>query len=193
MGRRETWTRVRVGRGRSRRSSRRPKRSLIMAQRVLEPGQIETLAQRSIPRVRLPERTSVFAARAARLRRLSVAASIGDYMQFLSVLVDSQQAALSTLTIVPPTEAAITKSGEHGMPPIQASSCLPGQPWRETLEFLCTAIAAHPSFPAGVGQSIALIRYATPAWLEAQAMSILDAQSGVIEARTALFIMAALQ
>lgn len=164
-----------------------------MVQRVLEPGQIETLASRSIPRVRLPERGSVFAKRAARLRQLSVGASLGDYMQLLAVLVDAQQAALLKLTLALPTEAEIARSGEHGMPPLQASVWLPGQTWRETLEFLCTEIAAHSSFPAGVGQSIAVIREATPAWLEAQAMSILDAQSDAIDARAALFIMAALQ
>ena len=164
-----------------------------MVQRVLEPGQIETLAQRSIPRVRLPERGSVFAKRAARLRQLSVGASLGDYMKFLAVLVDAQQAALLKLTPALPTETEIARSGEHGMPPIQASVWLPRQTWRETLEFLCTEIAAHTSFPAGVGQSIAVIREAGPAWLEAQAMSILDAQSDAIDARTALFIMAALQ
>ncbi len=164
-----------------------------MAQRVLEPGQIETLAQRSIPRVRLPERGSVFAKRAARLRQLSVGASLGDYMQFLAVLVDAQQAALLKLTLALPTETEIARSGEQGMPPIQASLWLPRQTWRETLEFLCTEIAAHSSFPAAVGQSIAVIREATPAWLEAQAMSILDARSDAIDASAALFILAALQ
>ncbi len=164
-----------------------------MVQRVLEPGQIETLASRSIPRVRLPERGSVFAKRAARLRQLSVGASLADYMQFLAVLVDTQQAALSKLTPALPTETEIALSGEHGMPPIQASDWLPRQPWRETLEFLCAEIAAHSGFPAGVGQSIAVIREATPAWLEAQAASILDSQSDAIDARAALFIMAALQ
>jgi FdhE protein len=114
-------------------------------------------------------------------------------MQFLAVLVDAQQAALLKLTPTLPTETEIARSGEHGMPPLQASVWLPRQPWRETLEFLCTEIAAHTSFPAGVGQSIAVIREAGPAWLEAQAMSILDAQSDAIDARTALFIMAALQ
>jgi FdhE protein len=164
-----------------------------MVQRVLEPGQIETLASRSIPRVRLPERSSVFAKRAARLRQLSVGASLGDYMQFLAVLVDAQHAALLKLTPVLPTETEIALSGEHGMPPIQASDWLPRQPWRETLEFLCAEIAAHPSFPAAVGQSLAMIREATPAWLEAQVMSILDSRSVAIDARAALFIMAALQ
>jgi FdhE protein len=164
-----------------------------MAQRVLEPGQIETLAQRSIPRVRLPERGSVFAKRAARLRQLSVGASLGDYMRFLAVLVDAQQAALLKLTLALPTETEIARSGEQGMPPVQASVWLPRQTWRETLEFLCTEIAAHSSFPAAVGQSIAVIREATPAWLEAQAMSILDARSDAIDASAALFILAALQ
>jgi hypothetical protein len=34
-----------------------------MAQRIFEPGEIEILAQRSIPRVRLPARATVFARR----------------------------------------------------------------------------------------------------------------------------------
>jgi FdhE protein len=164
-----------------------------MVQRVLEPGQIETLASRSIPRVRLPERGSVFAKRAARLRQLSAAASLGDYLQFLAVLVDAQQAALLQLAPTLPAEAEIARSGEHGMPPIQAAEWLPKQTWRATLQFLCTELAGHAGFPAGVRQSIALIRAATPAWLEAQAMSILDSRSDAIDARAALFIMAALQ
>src|SRR5277367_6302758 len=166
---------------------------MIMAQRVLEPGQIETLAQRSIPRVRLPQRGSVFATRAARLRRLSVGASLGDYLEFLAVLVDVQHAALSKLTLARPDDTEITRSGEHGMPPVQASVWLPRQPWRETLEFLCAAVAGRSNFPGGVGDSVAAIRGATPGWLEAQAMSVLDAQNGAIDARAALFIMAALQ
>ncbi len=164
-----------------------------MAQRVLEPGQIETLAQRSIPRVRLPQRDAVFAKRAARLRQLGGAASLGDYMQFLAVLVDAQQAALLKLVQTLPTEAEVARSGEQGMPPIQASVWLPRQAWRETLEVLCAEIAAHPTFPTGVGQGISVVRGATPAWLEAQATSILDGQLEAIDTRAALFIMAALQ
>jgi len=47
-----------------------------MAQRILEPGEIETLAQRSIPRFRLPARATLFARRAARLRHLSASSGI---------------------------------------------------------------------------------------------------------------------
>jgi len=66
-----------------------------MAQRILEPGQIETLAQASIPRIRLPAREFVFTRRAARLRRLAAGSALGDYLQFLAVLVDAQHAALA--------------------------------------------------------------------------------------------------
>jgi FdhE protein len=164
-----------------------------VAQKILDPGQIETLTQRSIPRVRLPPLDSLFKARAARLRALSAGASLGDYLRFLAVLVDAQQAALAELTVSPPTAGEIARSREHGMPPIQASVWLPKQPWRETLEVLCGAVARHSNFPPGVGQSVALLRAATPDWLDAQAMSILGGPGEAIDARAALFIMAALQ
>ena len=93
-----------------------------MAQRILEPGQIETLAQASIPRVRLPDRESVFARRAARLRKLAAGSALGDYLQFLAALVDAQQAALAHLSVPTPTSAHLQRSGEHGMPPIHAAT-----------------------------------------------------------------------
>ena len=93
-----------------------------MAQRILEPGEIETLAQRSIPRVRIPTRTTVFARRAARLRHLGISAGIGDYLRFLAVLVDAQHAALKDLSVSVPTPEQIHVLTEHGMPPIQPGS-----------------------------------------------------------------------
>lgn len=164
-----------------------------MAQRILEPGQIETLAQASIPRIRLPDRGLVFARRAARLRQLAADAAIGDYLQFLAVLVDAQHAALADLLEALPTAGHVERLGEHGMPPIHASSWPRAQQWRETLESLCAALAARVGFPAGVSESISTIRRATPAAIEAQAKSILDAQTDAIDARIAPLVMAALQ
>ena len=77
-----------------------------MAQRILEPGQIETLAQASIPRIRLPAREFVFTRRAARLRRLAAGSALGDYLQFLAVLVDAQHAALADSAVPPPSGPA---------------------------------------------------------------------------------------
>jgi FdhE protein len=164
-----------------------------MAQRILEPGQIETLAQRSIPRVRLPDRDAVFARRAARLRKLSLDASIGDYLRFLAMLVDAQQAALARLSVPPPDKAYIEKSGEHGMPPIHASTWARPQQWRETLEFLCAALAAQSGFPPGVSENISRIRRAASTWIESQAVPILEARNDAVDASVAPIIMAALQ
>jgi FdhE protein len=164
-----------------------------MAQRILEPGQIETLAQRSIPRVRLPDREFVFTRRAARLRRLAANSALGDYLKFLAVLVDAQHAALAHLAVPLPTAEHIERSGEHGMPPIHAATWPRAPQWRETLEFLCTALAAQTGFPAGVSDSIAAIRRASPAWIEGQAASILEARHDAVEIPVATVVMAALQ
>jgi FdhE protein len=164
-----------------------------MAQRILEPGQIETLAQASIPRVRLPDREFVFARRAARLRKLAASSALGDYLQFLAVLVDAQHAALAHLAVSMPAAAHIELSGEHGMPPIHAATWPRAPQWRETLEFLCAALAAQTGFPAGVSDSIATIRRATPAWIEAQSTSILEARNDAIDIPVATVVMAALQ
>jgi FdhE protein len=164
-----------------------------MAQRILEPGQIETLAKASIPRIRLPDREFLFARRAVRLRQLAGPSALGDYLKFLAALVDAQHAALTRLTVPPPEKAHIERSGEHGMPPIHPSTWPRPPEWRKTLESLCAALAAEAEFPSGVREGITVIRQATSAWIETQATSILEAQNDAIEAHIAPIIMAALQ
>jgi FdhE protein len=164
-----------------------------MAQRILEPGQIETLAQASIPRIRLPDREFVFARRAARLRKLAAGSALGDYLQFLAVLVDAQHAALAHLSVPMPTAADIETSGEHAMPPVHAATWPRAPQWRDTLECLCATLAAQTGFPAGVSDSISTIRRATPAWIEARATSILEARNEAIDIPVAPLLMAALQ
>jgi FdhE protein len=164
-----------------------------MAQRILEPGQIETLAKASIPRVRPPDRQAVFARRAARLGKLAAGSALGDYLQFLAALADAQHAALAHLSIPMPSAAQLARAGEHGMPPIHASTWPRAPQWRETLEFLCAALDARTEFPAGVHDSIAAIRRASPVWLEAQAAAILEARNDAVDIPVAPIVMAALQ
>src|ERR1700761_8575791 len=92
-------------------------------QRVLDPAQIEAFAQRTIPRIRLPDPTSVYSSRAARLRHLSEGHAVGDYLCLMAALADAQQAALA--------------------------ACPDGD-WRVVLNKLCETIAATPGFPGGV-------------------------------------------
>ncbi|MNI49903.1 formate dehydrogenase accessory protein FdhE [compost metagenome] len=68
-----------------------------MAQRILEPGEIETLASRDVPRIILPDTASLFTERAARLRSLAARSAIGGYLQLLAALADAQQAVLEAL------------------------------------------------------------------------------------------------
>ena len=164
-----------------------------MAQRILEPGEIETLAQRSIPRVRLPVRAAVFFQRAARLRQLGGKAGIGDYLRFLAVLVDAQHAALAGLSVSVPTPAHMRMSTEHGMPPIQPAAWPRTDAWFETLKTLCGALAAHPEFPAGVSEVISRIRGAPRDWAESQADALLQSGDEAIDAAAAPIVMAALQ
>jgi FdhE protein len=164
-----------------------------MAQRILEPGQIESLAKASIPRIRLPDREKLFARRAARIRKLSVGATIGDYLQFLAVLVDAQHAALRRLTADLPTTTQIETSNSHGMPPIHASTWKRSQQWRETLEYLCEMLAGQKGFPAEVRENVSRLRRARSAWIDDQATSLLDVQNDAVDAAVAPIIMAALQ
>jgi FdhE protein len=164
-----------------------------MAQRILEPGQIEALAKASIPRIRLADRGSVFARRAARLRQLAAGSALGHYLQFLAALVDAQQAALAHMSVPMPAAAHRDRSAEHGMPPIQAATWPRPPQWRETLEFLCAALAAQAGFPAGVNHSLSAIRRAAPAWIEAQANAILETRNDAIDPAVAPLVMAAMQ
>jgi len=166
-----------------------------MAQRILEPGEIETLAQRSIPRVRLPARATVFVRRATRLRHLGTSTStgIGDYLRFLAVLVDAQHSALADLSVSIPTPAHIQMSAGHGMPPIQPAAWPRTDSWIETLKNICDALAAHTEFPAGVGDVISRIRRAPREWIEAQAEALLQCGDQAIDGAAAPVVMASLQ
>ncbi len=164
-----------------------------MAQRILEPGEIETLAQRSIPRVRLPSRAAVFARRAARLRQLSVSSGIGDYLRFLAVLVDAQHTALERLSVPIPTPGNIQMSAEHGMPPVKPHAWPRTGAWLETLQALCGALGAHPEFPAEVRETISRIRRAPRDWALGQADAMLQSGGEVIDAAAAPIVMATLQ
>jgi FdhE protein len=162
-------------------------------QRILEPGQIETLAQRSIPRIRLPDRERVFIARAARLRQLSDAHAFGDYLRLMALLVDAQQSALAKFSTKLPTAEEIAEAHAHRMPLVHASAGTRAKDWLEILRDLCDAIAAAPDLPPAAAASINALRNAPVEHIEAQAAALLAARSTGIDAASAPFIMAALQ
>ncbi|HEX9208537.1 MAG TPA: formate dehydrogenase accessory protein FdhE [Steroidobacteraceae bacterium] len=163
-------------------------------QRILEPGQIESLAERSIPRIRLPDRAALFASRAARLRKLGEDGhAIGDYLRLMAALADAQQAALAGFASSPPGAGQLELARTHGMPVAPAAGGPRDSRWRDVLLRLCDAVSASPETPPGVRDLCARLRQAPAAELEAQADALLGARAEGIDAAAAPFLMAALQ
>jgi FdhE protein len=165
--------------------------------RILEPGQIELSAGRAIPRIRLPERPSVFGARAQRLRRLAEAGApghaIGDYLRLMAAMADAQQLALDSFEAPSPAAQQLTQSHNHRMPVIHAGSWPRARGWREVAGRLCGAVAAAPEAPPGVRALTERLRSAPPEELETQADALLGGRTEAVDVGAAPFLMGALQ
>src|SRR2546423_14993706 len=109
--------------------------------RILEPGQIEAFAEGAIPRLRLPDRSTVFAARARRLRQQGSAGApgqaIGDYLRLMAAVAEAQQVALGTCEPAPPRAPPLARSPTHGLPLLHAGSSPRERAWRGALGPMC--------------------------------------------------------
>lgn len=173
-----------------------------MSQRVLEPGEIATLAQREIPRVILPRRGSVFAERAARLRRLAHDHPVGTYLELMGVIAEAQQSVLDRIDEEPLLRmqaGALAQASPAAraaqMPPLHAASLRRDEAWRSGLRELCRRCASGAGFPPGVALVLERLADATDDWLEAQADALLARPGAAteIDLAAAPFVMAALQ
>jgi FdhE protein len=165
--------------------------------RILEPGQIEAFAEGAIPRLRLPDRTRLFAARAQRLRQLggtgALGHAIGDYLRLMAAVAEAQQVALKTFEAPLPTATQIARSHTHGMPLIHASGWPREREWRDLVAQLCGSVAAARDVPPGAREACERLRALPPQQMEAQADALLAARADAIEVAAAPFLMAALQ
>ena len=172
-----------------------------MPQRILEPGEIETLASRDVPRIILPERDSLFANRARRLRALAGTNAIGGYLQLMAALVEGQQALLDALMPAELAELqalafaqAPAAAVAAGMPRLHASSLARDGEWRAMLRALCRHCTATHGLPRQARDALQALDAASDAWLEAQADALLEVPgTGAVDPVAAPFVMAALQ
>jgi FdhE protein len=163
-------------------------------QRILEPGQIEALAQRSIARVRLPDRARLFAARAERLRSLAENhRTLGDYLRLMATVADAQHAALTHYEAAGPTPAQIEAAQTHGMPVVPATAWPRDARWREVLTQVCDAVVASSTAPQGARDTCIAVRQWSVEQVETQADRLLAGSNDGVEAAAAPFVMAALQ
>jgi FdhE protein len=165
--------------------------------RILEPGQIEAFAQRSVPRVRLPGPEGPFTGRARRLRQLAAPGgpgqAIADYLQLMAAVADAQARHLPDFPAAPPTADAIARARAHRMPLLHATGWARSPAWRAELLRISASVAASPSASPGVREVDRRLQGLTVQELEAQADALLAARASGIDVATAPFLMSALQ
>jgi FdhE protein len=167
-------------------------------QRILDPAQIEAFAERSVPRLRLPDRATVYLKRAGRLSALSTGHAIGEYLELIAALCDAQhQVCIQRGAAATPPDhdrAQLLEGiarGAHGLPPLQASAWRRNALWRGTLVELCAAVSGRA--PVAARTVCERLQREPPEWLEAQADRLLGVDPGALDLQSAPFLMAALQ
>lgn len=165
-------------------------------QRILPRGEIEALDHNVIPRVSLPDRASVFATRAARLRQLAADSPVADYLLLMAQLVDAQQRALKDCAAPEASEDRVALAQAHGMPPLQAIGWPRDPMWRNILAQLVDEVSRGKNVPAEAIEVCAALRRAVdedPESLEDLAEAVLAEQDQGVDSAAAPFVMAALQ
>lgn len=164
-----------------------------VTQRILDPNDIAALDHSAIPRFRLPERASVFAERAARLRKLADLNPISGYLRLMATLADAQQAVLDTLDAASPSAEAIRQAQAHSMPVLPAMTGARDPQWRTVLQRLLDAIEQAGLVTPPLAKLIDALRLKSAAELDAQADAIVALRLAEVEPASAPFIAAALQ
>ena len=166
-------------------------------QRILEPGQIESFAQRAVPRLRLPNRADVFSRRAERLRGLAgndaIGHAIGSYLRLMATIGDAQQAALGRFEARLPSAAHLAHARAHGMPPVHARDWTREEHWRDVLMQLCGSAIQLPDHPGNVRTVCERLMHLQPELIEREAGELLSIGSAPVDVASAPLLMAALQ
>lgn len=165
-----------------------------MVQRILEAARIESLDPSAIPRLRMPERVTVFAARAARLLQLADANNpIAGYLRLMAALADAQQRVLTTFSAPMPSRESIELNQRHSMPIVPALTDIRDPAWQDVLFMLLDGIEAAGALTPALMQLVARLRTMNGAALDAQADAILALRFAEIDPAAAPFVAAALQ
>ncbi len=164
--------------------------------RVMSAEEIAARSGGEIVRLIFPERSTVFAERAMRLRQLANGHSMADFLVFLSALAQAQQAALTALCgstgWAVPDAAAIDRASRDGMPPLSAADWPRDVRWQQLLAGIVAQIQpATPSGPAT--DALARLAAADEVFLERQADALLNGVMAGLDLAAAPVVAAALQ
>ena len=161
--------------------------------RLLSPEEIAVKAGEQVPYVRLPERASVFADRALRLRQLAAGHAMRDFLVFAAQLAEAQHAQLQAMPeLVLPDADAVTAAAHAGQPPLPADAPARDAAWRGVLRSLLQRLQS--TLPASPARTVAEQLAATSdEHLEQQADRLLGGVMRGLDLGTAPLIGAALQ
>ncbi|KVW71879.1 formate dehydrogenase accessory protein FdhE [Burkholderia ubonensis] len=165
----------------------------LVTQRILEPNEISALDHSAIPRFRLPERATVFSARAARLRQLADLNPISGYLRLMAVVADAQHAVLQDFAAQMPSQDAIARAQQHSMPLVPALGGERDPQWRAVLYELLDRVEGAGLVNPPLAKLLDRLRLMAPAELDAQADAILALRFAEVDPATAPFLTAALQ
>ena len=168
--------------------------SVSPAIRLRTPEEIALQAGADLPRLRLPQRNEVFAARALRLRELAAGHAMRDYLLLLAVVCEAQHRLLQDHPATAlPTPAQADDAARHGRPLLDAAGWRREALWRDRLRTLLDHLLTHlsPDNPARAG--VQAVRAADDAWLEQQADRLLGGIMRGLDLAAAPLIAAALQ
>jgi FdhE protein len=159
--------------------------------RIIEPGRSD--APLSEIRFFLPPGRDLFARRAARFRGLAEDHPLGEFLAFLALLADAQQAALERFPPVPlPDSGEQALCHEHGMPLLDARSRPRDPAWRAGLTAILKSML-ETALPTAAAETIAGLVHADEVRLETMGDRILAGDLADVSPRELPFVAAALQ
>ncbi|MBP6195456.1 MAG: formate dehydrogenase accessory protein FdhE [Methyloversatilis sp.] len=166
---------------------------LTQASRLLTPEEIAVQAGHQVPFLHLPKRASVFADRELRLRELSPAHPMRDYLLFMAELARAQHEVLQVYPAVTlPDTGALDSAARLGMPPLPATEWPRDRVWREQfrqlLDRLLPRLASSPA-----QASVQALRDIGDDRLEQQADRLLNGMMLGLDLAAAPLIAAGLQ
>lgn len=162
--------------------------------RFLEPAAIQALSYDDIPRVKLPQREGLFAARASRLRALAKQGGvISGYLALMADLSQAQHAAimqLETPLIAPAISTGECRQDELVPAPTWSS---PNPAWKDVLRQLIHALQAGKPPEDSVHAACAYLATLDDDTLEQLADNVQAMRHDMVDSVSAPLVAAALQ
>jgi FdhE protein len=156
----------------------------------MTPVQTPTGGVNEITAVLLPSLKDRYSKRAARLRQLTEAHAMGDYLGFCAQLAEAQHALLERMPVPEALVAGLAERLSNGQAPLAAVDYPRDRYWQQLLQGLAEQL--YPEANPSVRMTLDSLREHTPAQLEQLASALLAGGYEQVGSGQALFLWAAL-